>query len=185
VTAHTLASAVALAVALTFATSAVAKLRDPAGFAHGVARYGILPSRILGLVAAVIIAAELLVALAFATGLGLTWAGLGATVLLLSFAFGIAVNLRRGTRLPCMCFGSRSEDLVSGWSLIRIGLLSAGVVLVLVAEAMPRFAPYRAQGAMTEQIFLALTLAGGAIALSRWLLAAPALRALIHPETDT
>jgi Methylamine utilisation protein MauE len=182
VIARALTDAVAFSVALTFGASAVAKLRDPAGFAEGVIRYGILPPRIARLTSLVIIGLELVVAVGFASGFFLELASLLALGLLVAFASGVALNLRRGRELPCMCFGSRSADPISAWSVVRVGLLACGVVLVLLRQPANSSSLYGGRGETPEQMFLALTLALGIVAVIRWLLAAPALISLFHAE---
>jgi hypothetical protein len=179
---RTVTYAVTLSVALTFAASAVAKLRDPAGFMEGVRRYGIAPSRLAGPGSLVIIALELLIAGAFATDFLVRWMGLVALALLAAFAIAVIVNLRRGRELPCMCFGSRSEDPISAWSLLRIALLTCGVVLVLLRESLSGSSLYRGAGETPEQIFVALTLALAIIAVVRWVLVAPVVADLFESE---
>jgi Methylamine utilisation protein MauE len=175
VIARNLLEAVSFAVAITFSASALAKLRDPAGFVLGVNRYGVLPARMAGPTAALVIALELLVAAAFATGFLLRWAAVAALVLLSGFAVGVAVNLRRGRDFPCLCFGTRSEDRISKWSLARIGLLGCGALVVVARPPVSATSLYGSHGETAQEIFLALTLAVGIVALARWLLVAPAL----------
>ena len=54
-----------------------------------------------------------------------------AAVVLLAFTLLIVLNLVRGQRPPCACFGYRSNRPIGGWSLARnAGLLGlAGVAL--------------------------------------------------------
>ena len=52
-----------------------------------------------------------------------------AAVLLVLFSVLLAVNLARGRRPPCACFGSRSRAPISAWSLIRnAGLLALAAI---------------------------------------------------------
>jgi uncharacterized membrane protein YphA (DoxX/SURF4 family) len=171
-----LVQAVAFAVGFTFATSGFAKLRDPRAFARGVARYGLLPYSVSGVLAAVVIALELTVAAALVSGLGLLWASIAALALLAGFAVAVAVNLGRGVELPCMCFGSTTEERISGWSLIRIALLAFGVLFVLAEHRMTWFGGHGQRG---RDVFLSLTVGLAIVAISRWFLATPALRGFI------
>jgi uncharacterized membrane protein YphA (DoxX/SURF4 family) len=55
-----------------------------------------------------------------------------AAVLLVLFSVLLAVNLARGRRPPCGCFGSRSREPISGWSLVRnLGLLALAAIACL------------------------------------------------------
>ena len=52
-----------------------------------------------------------------------------AAVLLVLFTVLLAVNLARGRRPPCACFGSRSRQPISAWSLVRnLGLLALAAI---------------------------------------------------------
>jgi uncharacterized membrane protein YphA (DoxX/SURF4 family) len=183
-TVRDLLNAVAFALALSFGASGLAKLRDPAGFAQGLKRYRVLPSWMGGPAAALVIVVELLLAAGFATGFFLRWVAVAALVLLAGFGAAVAVNLRRGRDFPCLCFGARSEDRISRWSLARIGLLACGVLLVLALQPVSASSPYGSHGETAEEMFLALTLGLGVVALARWLLAAPALRSLYRGEAS-
>jgi Methylamine utilisation protein MauE len=176
----TLTDALAFSVALTFAASAVAKLRNPSAFGHGVARYQIIPARLASPASLLIIALELVIAGTFASGFLVRWTSLVALALLAAFAFAVTINLRRGRELPCMCFGSRSEDPISALSLVRIALITCAVVLV--RESVSGSSLYPGQGETTEQIFAALTLALGIIAAARWVLVAPAVARLFSSD---
>jgi uncharacterized membrane protein YphA (DoxX/SURF4 family) len=179
---RSLVNAVALSVGLTFAASGVAKLRDTAAFAEGVGRYGILPARVARHAAFVIIGLELAIAAGFASGVFVRWTSLVALALLAAFALAVTINLRRGRELPCMCFGSRSQDPISAWSLIRMGLLACGVVVVLLRESATGSSLYGGRGETPEQVFVAFTLALGIIAIVRWVLVAPAVVRLFRSE---
>ena len=55
-----------------------------------------------------------------------------AAVLLVLFSVLLAVNLARGRRPPCGCFGSRSREPISAWSLVRnLGLLALAAIACL------------------------------------------------------
>jgi uncharacterized membrane protein YphA (DoxX/SURF4 family) len=55
-----------------------------------------------------------------------------AAVLLVLFSLLLAVNLARGRRPPCGCFGSRSREPISAWSLVRnLGLLALAAIACL------------------------------------------------------
>jgi len=115
--------AVQLALGIVFLHSAASKLRDPKGFAQGVADYKIVPASMAGAVGLLVIGVESWLAIAHLTGWLLAVAvpvGFGT---LLSFALAVGVNLRRGRALPCYCFGSRGGESISNQTLTRLVML--------------------------------------------------------------
>jgi uncharacterized membrane protein YphA (DoxX/SURF4 family) len=63
------------------------------------------------------------------SGLGAPLPAVAAALLLLLFTVLLVVNLVRGRRPPCACFGSRSHEPISELSVARnIGLLALAVV---------------------------------------------------------
>jgi hypothetical protein len=58
-----------------------------------------------------------------------------AAVLLLVYAAAIGINLARGRRdIDCGCMGPANRQLLSGWLLLRNGLLAA---IALIGAAIP------------------------------------------------
>ena len=93
-------------LAVLFAASALAKLRDRAGFAAAVAGYRLLPERLAPPAATAFVAAELALAGALCAPSLRVAAAVGAAGLLLLYAFAIAWNLARGRRdIDCGCGG--------------------------------------------------------------------------------
>ncbi|MCI0627781.1 MAG: hypothetical protein L0387_40050 [Acidobacteria bacterium] len=127
---------VQLALGIVFALSAAGKMRDPTGFARGVADYNVLPASMSYLVALIVIALESYLAIAHLTGRLLTVAAILGFGMLSSFAVAVAVNLARGRALPCFCFGSRGEKTISGRTLARL-LLLMSVELFIVVNPSP------------------------------------------------
>jgi hypothetical protein len=82
----------------------------------------------------VFVAIECFLAFAFLTGWMTPAALLLAAATLLAFAAAVAINLRRGRRIPCGCFGGESER-ISGRSLVRLSMLLAAVLLLAVVPA--------------------------------------------------
>ncbi|MBS0580892.1 MAG: methylamine utilization protein MauE [Proteobacteria bacterium] len=115
---------------LLFAGAALHKIRAPAHFAQAVAAYQLLPERLAG-AALVIPALEALVALGllFPATRGIA-CGLGI-LLLLSYAWAIGVNLRRGrTTLDCGCGGPDERRPIAAWMAVRNLVLAAGLALL-------------------------------------------------------
>jgi hypothetical protein len=142
----------------------VAKARVPRRFIEAVRAYALLPG-IAPIAAGGLLLAEPVLALALLTGWGgaLAW---DATVILLGlFLIAGAVNLHRGRRIPCGCFGSASET-ISYHTLARLVLLAlAALVARLLHPAYPDLSIARAGAAAA---LAALLLVGGL-----WLLELP------------
>jgi hypothetical protein len=127
-------------LALLFAASALAKLRDPAGFAAAVAGYRLLPERLARPVAAAFVAAELALAGALCAPALRATAAFGAAGLLLLYAFAIAWNLARGRRdIDCGCggpFGGGRQPLSE--ALVVRNLVLAAAALAGALPLGPR-----------------------------------------------
>jgi uncharacterized membrane protein YphA (DoxX/SURF4 family) len=129
-----LAFALQLGLGAVFVASAVPKLRDPRAFGRTVVEYRILPPAPARVAAPALIAVECVLAIGFLAG-ALPAATLAlATVTLLVFAAATAVNLKRGRDVSCGCFGDPTER-ISARTLVRLGLLLAGVAVLALALA--------------------------------------------------
>jgi hypothetical protein len=155
-----------MTAAVTYGMSVGAKLRNGRAyldFRAGLAGTALVSRRLTGLVAAMLAAAEAVVAALCATALimafvprpdaparpALTGAALaGAAALTTVLTAGVAVAVRRGVTAPCACFGSGSRSPLSGVHLAR----NAGLLAVLVAGAasvgLERWPPGPAAGAL-------------------------------------
>ncbi len=120
-----------VALAITFAISAVAKIRDADGARQAVRDFGV-PAGVAPLVATSLAPLELASALLLlTTDLGVTAGGLLALGLLAAFTVGIVTNLLRGKRVDCHCFGAMSTKPLSWWSVVRNSVMMALAVVVL------------------------------------------------------
>jgi hypothetical protein len=145
-----LSVAVCLALGLVLLASAVLKVVDRQGTQSALATYGI--RRAAPVVWGLIVAAELL--LAVAVGAGVDAAAYAAAALMALFAGAQGVALARGRGgAPCACFGARGH--VSGASIARAVVLAAAFA---AAPALPRSEP-------TTEEWLALGLAGALLGL--------------------
>lgn len=160
-----------LLLGLVFALSAVTKLRDPRGFAKGVERFGLLPHQVTVVAALMLIALEAVVAAALLAGFAVQAAVPVAAALLVFFVGLMSYNLRRNDPLPCYCFGTGSSEVHPNIVLIRLGLLSMAMLVVL--------ASWFAEGSslLTQPLAAdALLIAVGILLLGGWLLRLPDLR---------
>jgi hypothetical protein len=120
-----------VALAATFIFSAVAKIRDTDGARQAVKDFGV-PAGVAPLVAMSLAPLELASAvLLLTTDLAVTVGAVLAIVLLAAFTAGIVVNLLRGKRVECHCFGAMSTKPLSWWSVVRNVVLMALAALTL------------------------------------------------------
>ncbi len=120
-----LALASGWALAGIFLWAAAHKVRNRLAFRAILGQYGLMPESLVGIVAPMIVAAEIAAALALlvpaGTIPGVPTASLAA-LLLCVYCGAIAVNLMRGrTAIDCGCGGEPTP--LSGWLLVRNGLL--------------------------------------------------------------
>lgn len=114
-----------LALAILFATAALAKLRRRRDFYAAVLAYQLLPPRQAMNIAAILPWTEVAIALGLIAGLSV--ASYAAAGLLLVYALAMAVNLGRGRRdLDCGCGGA--PQALSIWLVLR-NLILAGTAL--------------------------------------------------------
>ena len=131
----------ALALGIMFLASGFSKLRDMDGFVLGVMEYEILPPKLALAYGRVLPFAELLCGLGLLLGLVPLVFGTFATMLLLSFLTAVSVNLARGRRLDCHCFGSQSSEPLGLVTLSRLVILLVLAITVAASSAGTLLAP--------------------------------------------
>jgi thiol-disulfide isomerase/thioredoxin len=119
-----------LLLALVFAVAGAAKLADREGSRRAIVDFGVPPALAapLGLLLPL---GELAAAAALLPASTAWWGALGALALLSLFVVGISINLARGRKPDCHCFG-QLHSAPAGWkTLARNGVLAplAGFVL--------------------------------------------------------
>jgi peroxiredoxin len=117
-------------LALVFAVAGTAKLADREGSRQAIVDFGV-PSALATPLGLLLPLAELAVAAALLPASTAWWGALGALALLSAFVVGISVNLARGRKPDCHCFG-QLHSAPAGWkTLARNGVLAivAGFVL--------------------------------------------------------
>lgn len=126
-----------------FLWSALGKLRNSRAFTLQVLEYRVVPALAGHLIARVLPASEMCIALLLITGTAPRAAAAGTMVLVTAFISAITVNLLRGRRIPCGCFGSRGRGEIS-WALVGQDtvLLIAGAVLVWRAPSWAGYADW-------------------------------------------
>ena len=121
-----------LVLAGVFAVAGVAKLLDLEGSRKAIREFG-LPAVLASPLALLLPLAELGVAVALIPASSAWLGALGALGLLLLFVVGISINLARGRKPDCHCFG-QLHSAPAGWkTLARNGVLAAVAGFVLWA----------------------------------------------------
>lgn len=146
--------------------SGVGKLFDRAGFVRAVASYRILPAPLARVFAVCLPYGEIALGCALFVGAWTNAMAALVIVLFLCFAIAIAVNLARGNKLDCHCFGALQRETIGPASLLRVLLLALLAMLVMIFAdgylAVDRWLPgaraVGGQGPPTEGL-LALVLA--------------------------
>ena len=119
-----------LLLALVFLVAGIAKLADRAGSRQGLVDFGV-PKSLAAPLGILLPLAELAVAVALLPTSTAWWGAVGALGLLLLFVAGITVNLARGRKPDCHCFG-QLHSAPAGWStLARNGILAAVAGFIL------------------------------------------------------
>jgi len=173
------ASAFQISLGLVFLLSAPPKLRRPLRFARSVVDYKVLPEKLAYGFAFVVITLETFSAIAFLTGWLFNIAAPLAAIMLLAFLVAIGINLRRGRKLSCGCFGEASEQ-ISTRTLARLSMLLA-VLLFVVAIGGQEYVLSPTLGTSWGATFLlTLFLAGFLLLLGSWILNVHELFFLFH-----
>jgi thiol-disulfide isomerase/thioredoxin len=115
---------------LVFVVAGVAKLADRKGSRQAIADFGV-PSALATPLGSLLPLAELAVAAALIPTSTAWWGAVGALTLLLLFVVGIGINLARGRKPDCHCFGQLHSS-PAGWStLVRNGVLAAVAAFIV------------------------------------------------------
>jgi hypothetical protein len=164
-----------LAIGIVFLLSSAPKVRRPMDFASAVTAYRVVPATWSVPVAVAVVACEAFIALTHLSGV-LLWPAIALSVaLLVMVVLALLRVLRRGTAVPCACFGA-ADEVVRGRTLARV-LLLLGAEVVLWFGARP---PVLLSSLRLEQIVGGAAVAVLALVLCSWLLALPDFRILLR-----
>ena len=120
-----------LLLAIVFVVAGLAKLADRAGSRQAVRDFGV-PAALAAPLGILLPLAELAVAASLIPASTAWWGAVGALALLLLFVAGIGINLARGRKPDCHCFGQLHSS-PAGWStLARNGALAAVAGFILL-----------------------------------------------------
>src|SRR5215207_3375410 len=119
-----------LLLAFVFVVAGASKLIDGAGSRRAIIDFG-LPTALAIPLGILLPLAELIVAGALITTASAWWGAVGALALLLMFVGGISLNLARGRKPDCHCFG-QLYSAPAGWqTLARNGILALVAAFII------------------------------------------------------
>ena len=128
-----------MVLAATFLLSGVAKVRDAAGAVEGALEYRLLPEQLVRLLAPMLPAAEIALGIVLLTGVASRGAAVASAALVAIFTVAVGVNLRRGRRIACHCFGASSRERIGRSTLLRLAVIGvAAAVLATFTAGAPR-----------------------------------------------
>jgi peroxiredoxin/uncharacterized membrane protein YphA (DoxX/SURF4 family) len=119
-----------LLLSATFALAGISKLADRAGTRQSILDFGV-PAFLASPLVVLLPLLELLCAAALLPASSSLWGAAGTLMLLLAFIAGISVNLVRGRRPDCHCFGQLHSSPVGWKTLTRNSALSGMAALVV------------------------------------------------------
>jgi len=116
-----------------FAVAGLAKLADLAGSRKSLLDFGV-PASLVSSGAVLLPVIELACAIALVSSSWVRWGATGALVLLTTFTAAVAVNLARGRRPDCHCFGQVHAAPI-GWSTVARNVMLALLAAFVVSQA--------------------------------------------------
>ncbi len=128
-----IASLLSIGLAVVFATAAIMKIRGRRSARQAVRDFGV-PVALAGPVAIALPVAELATAAALVWPATAAWGARAAFALLAVFSAGIAINLARGNRPDCNCFGQAAPGPI-GWRTLARNAVLAGLSLAVLVAA--------------------------------------------------
>ena len=127
-------------LAAVFVVAGLGKLFDYPGSRKSMRDFGV-PAPLTGIAAVVLPLAELSCAVGLLLDAYAWRAAIGIGALLIVFTGGVAVNLARGRKIHCHCFGQLSSEPVSSSTLVRnfVLLALAGLIVWQGPGAWPQW----------------------------------------------
>ena len=150
-------------LASVFLVAGLAKLADRAGSRQGLVDFGV-PKSLANPIGILLPLAELAVAAALIPTSTAWWGALGALALLLLFVAGIGINLARGRKPDCHCFGQLHSS-PAGWSTLARNAVLAAVAGFIVWQGRDGAGPSGLSWLGTLPTFQLLALLGGLLVL--------------------
>lgn len=159
-----------LVLATVFVLAGPAKLVDQPGFRSALERFG-APKPLVGPLSRLIPLAELAVGVALLAGGTSRWGATGALLLLAVFTGALSLNLARGRRPECRCFGQLRSSRISWSTVIRNGaLVTIAAVVALRPDADANIPAWLGRITETELAWVCGGVLSVVVAVQGWLL---------------
>src|SRR5215203_5523354 len=159
-----------LVLIVVFVVAGISKLTDREGSRQAMSDFG-LPAALAAPFGLLLPLAELAVAVALVPAATAWWGAVGALALLLLFVAGIGVNLARGRKPDCHCFGQLHSAPAGPITLTRNGVLAAVAAFVVWQSrdgAGPSAMGWMGELTAAQSIALILGLVGFALLAGQW-----------------
>lgn len=111
-----------------FLYAGASKLSDLGEFADAIKHYRIIPGATAGAVAKMVSVVEVILGVVLILGLGIPYAAVIGSGLLVIFALAMAINLIRGRQIPCGC--KRESEPIQIKHIVRNGLSVAALLFL-------------------------------------------------------
>ncbi len=116
-----------------FLSAGASKLSDLGEFADAIKLYKIIPGATAGAVARMVAVTEVVLGAVLLVGLGIPYAAVVGSALLVVFALAMAVNLVRGRLIPCGC--KRESEPIQIKHILRNGVSVAALLFLATLPA--------------------------------------------------
>ena len=156
-----------LMLAGVFIRAGLVKIVDLDEFKSAASGYRLLPGRLASPFARAVPTVEIVAGSALAAGVAVRVVAPLVALMLLTFATGMAVNLRRGRIISCGCNGRRS-GLITWWRAVANVGLAALVPVVMTSAAGVAWSASIRGLTIPALLTLGMLWAGGHLAASGW-----------------
>ncbi len=173
------AFSIQICLGIVFFLSSVSKFRHPLDFARNVIDYRVLPGKVAYVFAILLIVLEALLAIAFFTDWLINLALPICSLMLVAFSVAVWINLRRGRKISCGCFGNADEQ-ISSRTLARLLLLLAVIPLLSILRgsediSYSSLTVITVDGLFSPFFLLSVSLAVFLLLLTNWVFSLPEL----------
>lgn len=129
-----------LTLAIYLLPSGVLKLRHQQEFTEGLRNYRLLPPRATRWFGAIIPLLEILLGAALVLGLMLPITSVVLALVLVVFILAMVINIQRGRKIECSCYGITSTKVIGRGAVTRsILLLSLDLLLLAFTFSLPQY----------------------------------------------
>lgn len=153
----------ALVLRYVLATALIAagtpKFHNSSAFVQGVIQYDVLPAGLARWYGRLLPLFEVSTGVFLFLGVEIHASAALSAAILLSFAVAVSVNIARGRRIPCFCFGTDPSRELGWQTLTRILiLLSLAVILLKLPATKPLWKLILSPGTVNAGIMIPVTL---------------------------